>query len=187
MIKILFQLVFSIAWALLFPKRVPEGPISAPPKPDPNAPSAESLRDGHELSDASPKVVALLVFSLMAMIAVTMAVLGWMYSHLYTERRAIPVLQIQATFKFAPRAKTSIAGDWETIDARAHQRLDGYGWVDRQHRTVHIPIGRAMDLLAKEGLPAREGKTPPFPPPEDEKLPFMDLESTHDATNFSPK
>jgi hypothetical protein len=36
--------------------------------------------------------------------------------------------------------------------------LGGYGWVDRDARIVRVPIDRAMELVLKEGLPARQAK-----------------------------
>jgi len=35
------------------------------------------------------------------------------------------------------------------------QLLDTYGWIDRQHGIVRLPIDRAMELLLERGLPAR--------------------------------
>jgi hypothetical protein len=34
--------------------------------------------------------------------------------------------------------------------------LNSYGWVDEKAGTVHIPIERAMDLVAERGLPTRD-------------------------------
>ena len=33
--------------------------------------------------------------------------------------------------------------------------LTTYGWVDRPNGIVHIPIDRAIDLIAQHGLPSR--------------------------------
>ena len=33
------------------------------------------------------------------------------------------------------------------------ERLDSYGWVDQSAGVVHIPITRAMELVAQRGLP----------------------------------
>jgi hypothetical protein len=51
-------------------------------------------------------------------------------------------------------------------------RLNGYGWVDKKAGVAHIPIDRAIDILAKTGLPRVEAKpvepggpAPPAPPP----------------------
>jgi hypothetical protein len=38
--------------------------------------------------------------------------------------------------------------------AASEQRLNSYGWVDRQTGVVRIPIGQAMDRLAQQSLPA---------------------------------
>ena len=72
------------------------------------------------------------------------------------------------------------------MDRLAHERLDGYGWTDRDHGGARVPITRAMTLVAREGLPARAGQTPDFPPPDQEKLPLMELEPNADATKFDP-
>jgi hypothetical protein len=36
---------------------------------------------------------------------------------------------------------------------REEQTLNSYGWVDEKAGVVHIPIERAMELLARRGLP----------------------------------
>jgi hypothetical protein len=176
----------AFVWGVIFPKRPATGQTGRPSVPGPAAPSAESQEDGHEVSDASPKVIGLFVVGLFAMIFAAMGALGWMYVHLYAKTNAIPVEHHEDSFMHAPRVKTSIAEDWDAIDAQAHARLDNYGWVDRARSVVHLPITRALELVAKEGLPARAGQTPFFPPPDQEKLPLMDLESTADATKFDP-
>ena len=38
--------------------------------------------------------------------------------------------------------------------------LEGHGWVDREKGVVHIPVERAMDLIAARGLPASPQPTP---------------------------
>lgn len=41
--------------------------------------------------------------------------------------------------------------------ARERVRMD-YGWVDMEKGVIRLPIGRAMRLVLREGLPVREGK-----------------------------
>ena len=53
------------------------------------------------------------------------------------------------------------------IRAAEDQILNSYGWVDRSKGIVRIPIDRAIDLLAKRGLPAR----PQAPPVERADVP----------------
>ena len=178
--------LLSFLWTLFFPARPRTAPPPAPPVPDPDTPSEESQEAGHEVSDASAKTVGLFVLGLFAVIFIAMAALGVMYQRMYADTEAMPVRPRQESFKNAPQDKTSIAKDWDTIDRLMHQRLDGYGWTDQAHGVARIPIARALVLVAHEGLPARAGQTPDFPPPEQEKLPLMELEPTTDATKFDP-
>jgi len=48
---------------------------------------------------------------------------------------------------------------------KEEQTLNSYGWVDEKAGVVHIPIERAMELVAKRGLPTtpRVGTAPPSP------------------------
>ena len=43
------------------------------------------------------------------------------------------------------------------------QRLNSYGWVDQKAGVAHIPIERAMELIAQRGLPTtpKVGEVPP--------------------------
>ena len=179
-------ILVSLVWSVFFPaKTAPVPPVPAP-VPGVDAPSQDSQDDGHELSDASPKLVGLFVVGLFSVIFFTMAALGFMYTHLYNKSLAIPVRPSQVSFQHAPAAKTSIAKDWQSIDTLAHQRLDHYAWANSKNDAVRIPITRAVELIATQGLPARAGRTPYFPPPQDEKLPLMELEANPNAPDFDP-
>lgn len=52
-----------------------------------------------------------------------------------------------------PRLQVGGSRPLEAMRRAEEARLAGYGWVDRQAGTVHIPIARAMDLLLERGLP----------------------------------
>jgi len=45
-------------------------------------------------------------------------------------------------------------------DLRAQEaaQLNSYGWVDQQKGVVHIPIDRAMELMAKEAREKRDSR-----------------------------
>lgn len=49
--------------------------------------------------------------------------------------------------------------DLQTMQQRERYLLNSYGWVDQNAGIVHIPIEQAIDMLIKQGLPAR-----PAPP-----------------------
>jgi hypothetical protein len=59
-----------------------------------------------------------------------------------------------------PRLQTAPVLDLQEMRAAEDQILNGYGWVDGSRGIVRIPIARAIELLAQQGLPARPGTTP---------------------------
>jgi hypothetical protein len=182
---LLYQLIRfagSLAWQLLAEMWTRAAADTS--RSDPGAPSAASLRDGHELSDARPVLVAVVAAGLFIMIGVTMAALGWMKGRLDAHHSAaMPVPASMESFENGPSTHTSIEDDWKSIDAETRQHLEDYGWADAAHSAIRIPIQRAMSLIATEGLPARPGQsTPPFPAPDQEKLPLIDLETKTHAT-----
>jgi len=54
-----------------------------------------------------------------------------------------------------PRLQETPALDLERLREREDETLSTYGWVDRQAGVVRIPIERAMEIVAREGLPKR--------------------------------
>ncbi len=55
-----------------------------------------------------------------------------------------PVLQIDAV------------ADLHQLQAEQETQLNSYGWVDKGAGVAHIPIDRAIELLAEQGLPSRK-------------------------------
>lgn len=56
-----------------------------------------------------------------------------------------------------PRLQSQPFKDLYLLRQGQHERLDSYGWVDKDAGVVHIPIERAMELTVQRGLPARGG------------------------------
>jgi hypothetical protein len=54
-----------------------------------------------------------------------------------------------------PRLETDERTQLNRIRIAEEQQLNSFGWVDEKAGTVHIPIERAMELLAQRGLPLR--------------------------------
>jgi hypothetical protein len=54
-----------------------------------------------------------------------------------------------------PRLQDAPILDLQEMKAAEDQILNGYGWVDQQAGIARIPISRAIDLLAQQGLPSR--------------------------------
>jgi hypothetical protein len=55
-----------------------------------------------------------------------------------------------------PHLETDERTELNEIRLREEDTLSTYGWVDQKAGTVHIPIDRAMDVLAQRGLPVRQ-------------------------------
>jgi hypothetical protein len=60
----------------------------------------------------------------------------------------------------APRLEVTPILDLQAMRAAEDQALTSYGWIDKAHGVVRIPIDRAIDLLAQRGLPARQQQGP---------------------------
>ncbi len=51
-----------------------------------------------------------------------------------------------------PRLQTDEAADLRRFRAAEDARLNGYYWVDKQKGVAHIPIGEAMQKVARSGI-----------------------------------
>lgn len=52
-----------------------------------------------------------------------------------------------------PRLETNERGQLNDVRLPEEETLNSYGWVDQKAGVVHIPIERAMELVAQRGLP----------------------------------
>jgi hypothetical protein len=52
----------------------------------------------------------------------------------------------------APRLQVYAPRHWKEFRAAEMERLTTYGWMDRSTGAVHVPIERAMDLIAVRGV-----------------------------------
>ena len=58
-----------------------------------------------------------------------------------------------------PRLQVYPVRHWKDFAAAEKARLDSYGWMDRTSGAVHIPIDRAIEIVAERGV----GPLPPAP------------------------
>lgn len=52
-----------------------------------------------------------------------------------------------------PRLQIDPQADLARFRGDESRRLNGYGFADASRQTVHIPVDRAMSLIAERGLP----------------------------------
>jgi len=113
-------------------------------------------RRGHETRDMSVGAVALFAVGLtVALILVHFAASG-MYQY-FTSRPShyppgSPLAVTNEPFT-GPHLLVNQSLDMEEFRATEEAALHSYGWMDRDHGVVHIPIDCAIELLAQSGLP----------------------------------
>ena len=55
----------------------------------------------------------------------------------------------------SPQLQTNPQMDLAEVTAAQNKQLHSYGWIDHNGGIIHIPIERAMELIAQRGLPTR--------------------------------
>jgi hypothetical protein len=115
---------------------------------------------GYELSDINSSYVGLFGIGLAVVLVISVAVASLLihYKTVQHVRQETPIPQLA-------REREAILGTRLQVDAPNELRemrtaedamLNSYGWVDENAGIVRIPVDRAMEILAKKGLPARK-------------------------------
>ena len=119
-------------------------------------PSGDSSA-GHELSDLSPRAIAIFGIALAATVIACVILAMWIFGFFAALATKLDVppspLAKQAT-PAGPHLQVSAPKDLAEMLAAEEKILNSYDWVDRQAGSVRIPIDRAMQLLVERGLPA---------------------------------
>ncbi len=113
----------------------------------------------HEKTDIDISAIVRFGIGLCAL-AVVSFVLIWAFYHFLESQHGGPVppngLNITAgALPPEPRLQQAPIADLQEMLAAQDKLLHTYGWVDRQHGIVRVPIDRAIDMLAQRGLPSR--------------------------------
>lgn len=100
-----------------------------------------------ETQDVTPRLAALLAGLAVAML-VLCAVIVLIVA---PESLHIPKLDLppapEPTLQLSPRA------DMQRFQAEEMAELRSYGWVDREHGIVRVPIDKAMEKVVRDGIP----------------------------------
>jgi len=110
---------------------------------------------GHEQHDASVRAILGVAAGLIGIAALIQVVLYFHMEGLWRLRQRTlpapsPVARALPSEPPAPRLETAPALDLRALRAAEEAQLHGYGWIDRRAGVVHIPIERALDLVASE-------------------------------------
>jgi hypothetical protein len=119
----------------------------------------QSTSPGFEEGDLAPRTVGFWAYGLLV-IALSMAALVYLlWGGLQLLVRRPPVSSVEASRVVPPepRLQTSPSDDLAKLLRRDRDRLGSTGWVDRDHGIAHIPIDRAMQMMAERGWPRPGG------------------------------
>ena len=127
--------------------------------------SAEPPDVRHETSDVN--IRAIFGFGIgLAMTTVGIGFAVWLLFQYFTAREArtvfteYPLAVQEPRQPPGPRLQTNPRQDLSDLRAREDERLNSYGWVDKNTGVVRIPIERAMQLVVERGLPTRPAGEP---------------------------
>ena len=133
--------------------------------PQAEPPKRGSSRVGHEGTDLSlGPIFGFGVGLIVAAVAIYL-LLGWLMSLFVADSKRSealrPPLYKDERGQFPP-PNTPYDPKAYLAEFRARERkaLTTYGWVDREKGIAHVPIDRALDILAERGLPKVKNITP---------------------------
>jgi hypothetical protein len=126
---------------------------------------------GHEATGVEARGLVVGAGVLVAMVVVSELVLWlWMGDFRREEQEAKALTPARSSVKVEqfpqPRLQESPPIELVQLKEEESRRIETYGWVDRKAGVARIPVDRAMDILAKKGLPkvAAPPPTPGAPP-----------------------
>lgn len=143
--------------------------------------SEDSKQAGYEVTDAQPSPV---VVALVVLVGLMFAgfVGGKVFEDIFeaTEVKSRPAMGPMEIREEVRGPLLQPHPEVELADYRAaqKQKLSAYAWIDRDQKKVQLPIERAMELVAKNGIPSwkpveaklPEKKAPPPPAPPAEAV-----------------
>jgi hypothetical protein len=127
------------------PESWPQGGSGAPQENEP----------GHEPDDVSPGGIAKTAGALAAilvMVYVALRIAMGEFASIDSKNRSAETDRIPPAFA-SPQLQVDPAGELAGLREEERKRMNSYDWVDRKADIARIPIDRAMDLVARSGLP----------------------------------
>lgn len=109
------------------------------------------MNAGHEASNVDASSIHKIAAVFALFVAVVLVAMYVLWRAVAPSAVTISLQQIPPP----PRLQANPSLDRKQLYQQQLGELDGYGWVDRQHGIAHIPITRAMAMLASpSGVPS---------------------------------
>jgi hypothetical protein len=122
---------------------------------DPGEQTVRNPNTAFEPSDWRVGTVALVLLGIFAVVVIAPLLLLWAYPG--------AVSDVARNIRVAPpppRLEVNPSQDLANFAADERRRSDTYYWIDKQNGVVHIPIARAMQMLAEQGIDGFPKATP---------------------------
>ena len=111
---------------------------------------------GHETTDVNVWAVGKFVIGLVVVCVVSLGLLFGLLKFFQSREETSVANTVEPTRLFPePQLQKTPTLDLKTILAEEDKLLNGYAWVDSKQGIVRIPVDRAIEVLAKRGLPSR--------------------------------
>ncbi len=125
------------------------------------APPSGQGSGGYEKRDLSVKAIAIFGIVLTAVVIAALVSMVWLYGffNVSQARRDAPPSPLASARPGPPepRLQANPIQDLKAFRAAEDNLLNRYGWVNKEAGIARIPIDRAMDLVAEQGLPVPGG------------------------------
>jgi hypothetical protein len=111
---------------------------------------------GHETTDINVWAVGKFAIGLVIVCVVSIVLLFGLLKFFQSREETSVANTVEPTKLFPePQLQKTPIVDLKTIRAEEDKLLNGYAWVDAPKGVVRIPLDRAIEVLAKRGLPSR--------------------------------
>ena len=132
----------------------------------------EHSRVHFEHSDVSERRVILIGFGVLAVLWISAGLLYLFYAGLarYREKVSSPTLPIEAHGYVqppSPRLQRSPRADMKEMNRYEDWELSHYHWVDKKNSVVAIPIDKAIEIVASQGISSANGVANENTPPQE--------------------
>jgi hypothetical protein len=118
----------------------------------------------YETRDASTRGLVMFGIGLFTTLVVVAVLTSWLFGYFAkSQSLGSPDSPFENVRVLPPQPRLQVNPRQDLLRLRENENaeLDSYGWVDQKNGIVHIPIARAMDLVAQRGLAARQPNAPP--------------------------
>jgi hypothetical protein len=103
---------------------------------------------GFERTDADPSLIGLLALGVAVFLVGVPLIVSVSYPDAFSLGRLPDILPQPP----GPRLQVSPKADLDRLHAIESNRLESYGWIDRDKSIARMPIDRAVQLLSERGL-----------------------------------